>query len=249
MSGQFQAAKLRNPSFSLRAFSRKIGLSSSAVSEIFSGKRKVSRKLAERVLLTLQQDADVIQNVLSAFDEVAKSRQPAAVEYRAISIETYAVISEWYHFAILNLMETVDFESNAAWIAQRLGLDSSVVEGAVNRMAALGMLKWEDGKLKRVEKKLTTSDDIANAALKRAHKQNLQLAAGAIDDVALDKRDFTAMTFAINMNRIPQAKKIIRRFLDEISDCLEAGDATEVYKLSVGLFPLTKLEASGGQGE
>jgi uncharacterized protein (TIGR02147 family) len=111
------------------------------------------------------------------------------------------------------------------------------------------MLKWEDGKLKRVEKKLTTSDDIANAALKRAHKQNLQLAAGAIDDVALDKRDFTAMTFAINMNRIPQAKKIIRRFLDEISDCLEAGDATEVYKLSVGLFPLTKLEASGGQGE
>lgn len=242
MVGQFQAARLRNPNFSLRAFSKRVGLSSSAVSEIFSGKRRVSRKLAERVLMTLQQEPEVIQQVMSAFDKVEKSKPGTELYYKTLAIETYAVISEWHHYAILNLTETSDFVSEAGWIANRLGLQTSVVEGAVNRLVALGLLKWEQGRLSRTEKRLSSTDDVASIAVKKAHKSDFQMITEVIDRVDVANRDFTSMTFPVNLSRLPQAKKIVRRFLDEIADCLETGEKTEVFKLNVALYPLTQIE-------
>jgi transcriptional regulator with XRE-family HTH domain len=43
-------ARSRNPAFSLRAFARKLEMSPSAISELLNGKRRVSRKLASRIV-------------------------------------------------------------------------------------------------------------------------------------------------------------------------------------------------------
>ena len=39
----------KNPGFSMRAFSKRLGISSSALSEILSGKRKISKKMAAKI--------------------------------------------------------------------------------------------------------------------------------------------------------------------------------------------------------
>jgi hypothetical protein len=57
----------------------------------------------------------------------------------------------------------------------------------------------------------------------------------------VEKRDFTAVTVAVNPKNLSTAKELIRKFQDELCDQLEAGRCTEVYRLSVQLFPLTVM--------
>lgn len=97
LSDQLRAAKQRNPSFSMRAFSRKAGLSSSAVSEILAGKRKVSRRLALRVLGSLQQDAQVIASVMAAFDQAKVGRTSLVLRVDKDNLkEAKAVLSKFF---------------------------------------------------------------------------------------------------------------------------------------------------------
>ena len=49
LSEKFSDLRLKNPAYSLRAFSRKLGMSSSSVSEILNGKRRVSIKIVQRI--------------------------------------------------------------------------------------------------------------------------------------------------------------------------------------------------------
>ena len=46
----FEAIKVRNPSFSIRAFANRLGIGSGALSQILNGRRKVSQKMAEQLL-------------------------------------------------------------------------------------------------------------------------------------------------------------------------------------------------------
>jgi hypothetical protein len=54
------------------------------------------------------------------------------------------------------------------------------------------------------------------------------------------ERDFTTVTMAIDKRKLSTAKELIRKFEDELSDLLESGHRTDVYRLSVQLFPFTK---------
>jgi UV DNA damage repair endonuclease len=47
---------------------------------------------------------------------------------------------------------------------------------------------------------------------------------------------------AIDPKKLSVAKELIRKFQDDLSDLLESGNQTEVYRLSTHLFPLSKLE-------
>lgn len=48
-----------------------------------------------------------------------------------LSMDQFAIIADWYHFAILNLINTPGFKSDISWIAKRLGLFLYAVDGPV----------------------------------------------------------------------------------------------------------------------
>jgi transcriptional regulator with XRE-family HTH domain len=51
---KFEELKQRNKLFSLRAFAIRLNISSSALSEILNGKRRVSREKAENIAIALK---------------------------------------------------------------------------------------------------------------------------------------------------------------------------------------------------
>lgn len=69
LNDAFETSKEKNPFFSLRAFARKIELSPSAVSEIISGKRKVTRKVVVKVLKNLNLSEKEANEILTLFPE------------------------------------------------------------------------------------------------------------------------------------------------------------------------------------
>jgi uncharacterized protein (TIGR02147 family) len=247
---KFSEMQASNPKYSLRAFSRKVGLNPGALSGILNGKRNVSSKLAVRIAEKLVLDPQERSELFSQFRVLGYKAElnGQTEEYRVLSAAQFKIVAEWEHFAVLSLMRTKSFRSDSDWIADRLGLTSARVRDVIQRLINTGMVELAvDGALKRASPKYRTTDDIADLSLRRSHDQSLELARRSLEHNSVSERDHTWVMFAMDPKKLSMAKEKIRRFQDELADLVEAGDQTEVYRLSMHFFPLTHLkkETSG----
>jgi uncharacterized protein (TIGR02147 family) len=243
LNNEMMRLKRRNPSFSLRGFAKKIGIQPSALSEILSGKRDVTRKMAAGIFDRLCLDPkrsqvflNQLQNKRTATAVVVAERQ-----FVQLNMDHYHVVSNWQYFAILSLAETEDFIDSPEWVAQRLNISINVARIALRRLERLALLERDGhGKLAPSGIQFKTSTDVANASLRKSHYQNLDLAKVSLDEDSVDARDFSAMTMAINPAKLPEGKKMIREFRRKFSAVMESGEKKEVYRICLQLFPLSR---------
>ena len=236
----------RNASYSMRAFAKRLDIHPAALSEILNGKRSVSHKLASRLSLTLELTEEEREQILSLSSNPKILRglgrkpktKPTSTQ---LDLDKYFLVSEWYYYAILSLSETKGFKAKPDWIAGRLGLPPDVAKTALERLTRLGFFTaLKNGKLvPQKDVRLSTTEDIASHSLKRRHESNLQTAQQAVRNVPVELREFTFMTMAIDIKKLPQAKSIIREFRERLSAFLEDGEKTEVYEFCLSLFPRT----------
>jgi uncharacterized protein (TIGR02147 family) len=236
--------RVKNPAYSMRAFAKKSGLTSSALSEILRGKRRVSRELAGRVAHRLCLAPDQKAKLLGLFPEKLaydSAAREKAIEYTQLSMDHFHVISDWYHFAILSLIETGGYRHDPEWVARRLGIKVAEGRAALDRLERLEMITVDKrGRATRHDVHYATSDDVASASLRKLHAQNLELARRSLEEDEVQERDFTAVTLAIDPKDLPEAKKMLREFTDRFTQRLERGAKKEVYKLCLQFIPLSK---------
>lgn len=225
----------KNPSYSIRAFSQKMGVSHSAVSEILNGKRAISAKMARRLSTQLMLDPSEQAKLLTHFNKSAIKESKKALELAA---DNYHIISDWHHFAILSYLEIRGSKKDIDGISSYFKLSKKKTEAAVNRLLRLGMLKKIKDNYRATGKSYNSPDGTANASLKKNHTQNAELAKASIQKDPVDLRDFNSITMAINPKKIPEAKIKIREFRDSLCELLESGSKKEVYKFCMQLIPL-----------
>jgi uncharacterized protein (TIGR02147 family) len=141
-------------------------------------------------------------------------------------------------------MTVDDFVDDPRWIARALGITVSEVNFAIERLIRLGILRADaDGALTRVTKDLSTIGTAAtSAAHRRLQAQILQQAQEALETVPVERRDQSTMTMAIDPQLLPRAREMTREFRRGLCAFLQSsGRLTEVYQLSVSLFPLTAI--------
>ncbi len=245
---KYEELKAKNRSFSMRAYARVLKVGSGPLSEILSGKRPITDKMMRKWIesrifdpverMDLAREAGYILTDSSA----TKSRGARQNEkYIKISKQQMQVIAEWWHFAILSLMKTNDFESDPAWIAHRLGISLDTAKAAIERLASLNLIaRAINGRWLRTSEAVRTPDDLLDLAIQRSHSGLMNLAQRKLKEVSPDKRDYTSFIMASRPDRLPEAKARIRKFQDDLSELLEESPQTEVYQLGIQLFPLTK---------
>lgn len=232
----FAEIKSRNQSYSLRAFASKLGLSSGALSEILNGRRRISQKLALRLIDSMTLSPEQKGELLNS-----KNKKSLTNLELQLTADQFHTISDWSHFALISLMKTKGFKSSIPWIAKRLGLPEHPIQTGLERLLRLGLIqKDHKGSYRRTQMALRTTDDIANASIRRSHFVDLELAKNSLEQDPIEVRDFTAITINVDMKRLAEAKKMIREFQDNLSDLLETKSAQEVYKMTIYLYPLTK---------
>jgi uncharacterized protein (TIGR02147 family) len=249
LNEQLVELQRKNPRYSLRSYAAKVGVHAGALSAIINGKRNVSRKLAERIVRRMLLDPQRRSEILRLFPEKQPYRKAglagAQPEERFLELNAaqFKIAAEWEHFAVMSLVKCDDAEASPAWIARRLGISEQRARQVVDRLIELGILALDgEGRLARSGKAYRTTDDVADIAMKKHHEQTLDLARESVHRDPVQKRDMTTTTMAIDPANLGTAKELIRKFQDDLSDLLESGHRTEVYRLSVQLFPLTKLE-------
>jgi uncharacterized protein (TIGR02147 family) len=235
--------RLRNPSYSLRALAQKAGLSPSALSEILSGKRRVTEDRAQKILHKLGTPPERTESILHAI-----SQSPGQKPQQQLSIDQFYLIADWYHFAILSLAETADFKDDPQWISKRLNVPTLQVTKALERLERLGaLIRDRKGHLIASGKQLSTPDEIAHRGLKQQHAEVLELCRQSLENHSISERDFLGVTMTLDPADIPLAKKLLREFVGKFCNRLEQGRKKEVYRLNLQFIPLTDVKEGGTQ--
>lgn len=188
-------------------------------------------------IATVQKGRD-LKRMSPAFRKWESSAKP-----KDLGLDLFRCISDWYHYAILELTFTEGFQPNPEWIAERLGISLNEVRYAIDRLLELGLLERHGDSFRKIDSHITTADKhLTTPALRRRQRQILEKAGDAVDSVPLDRRSQTAMTMAIDPELLPIAKRMIEDFTLKLCTFLESKKRKQVYEMSVSLFPLQKSE-------
>lgn len=234
-----------NPSYSLRAFSNFIGIHSSTMSQILSGKRTLPLKNAKQVANKLNlgpKDRTLFLESLyrskTNIDEIKIDLN----EDRFILDESYSkVISEWEHYAFLTLFDVKDFNATIDEVSRRLNLTKTRAEVVLNNLLICNLIhRTENGKFQKTHSKVRTTEDVRMKALRDSHLETLEIGKIKLEEIDVELRDFSAMTIAMDLEKLPEVKTIIREFRQKMSALLRDGNNTDVYQLAIQFYPLTK---------
>ena len=247
----------KNPRYSLRSFARDLGLSPSRLSDVLKGRYGLSRAAASEIAVKLglseserERFCDLVE---SRHSRNPKQRKEAAArliesptpDYRQLTLDGFQVISEWYHYAILELCLVEDFQSDVEWIAKRLGLSTHVAKSAIERLERLDLLEEVRGRLKPTEGFTASPNDIPSEAIKKFHRQILEKAMSAIDFQSVEERDLSSVVLAIDKRDLPEAKQAIKKFRRGFDKKFSASQSkSEVYCLAMQFFSLQETRVS-----
>ena len=233
----------------MRAFSKRLGVPASTLSGLLSGKLRVTLRTGKKILPLICSDPSHVETLAKGlknkFSNSSPQQDPAdrTPTLTQLDMDQFYLISDWYYFAILSLSEVEGFKDNPRWIARRLNIQIREAAEGLKRLERLQLLiRNNRGQLVWSGKSFKTTNNIENVTIRRCHFQNLGLMQKSMEVDSLEACDFSSMVMAIDPLKLPEAKMMITNFRRNLSAFLENKRKKEVYKIFIGLFPLSKME-------
>lgn len=242
LTTEFNKRRERNPNFSLRSFAKWLQISPAQLSQMMTGKRAITlktlEKISQRFGYSPLEKKELMHSFLTDKKLVADK---SAKKTLNLQEDQFRLIADWYHFAILSLTQIKGSKADPLWIARRLGISIEQASQALLRLERLGIIQTKPI-FKQIVAPFEVVSEIPSEAIRKFHRQNLGLAIEKIDTVPLQKREFQTISIPLNPAQIGKLKKEIDDLLETASDLSNNPDATEVYNLSVQLYPVTTLK-------
>lgn len=262
---ELKSRRGQDPKFSMRSWARDIGYENpSFLAQVLKRERKLKSELAMKIAQSLRLSGKALKyfevmvigssaqdpNGRSAYKQVIRNLRPKN-KSSVLSLEVFAYVSEWFHYALTEMPQLKDFSSSEDFIVQRLGkkVDRRIVREALDRLVRLGFLvRTAAGEFQRAPIGNYTMDpDTANQALRSLHRSWLELATQALDEQDVKDRDFYGTTFSFKKQNIAKVKEIIRNCHQQILELEATTAGDEIYQFSTQLFQLTKPLKQGRQ--
>jgi uncharacterized protein (TIGR02147 family) len=246
---EYKLRREKNPNYSLRSFAKRLAIPVGRLTELMSRKRNLTERLAKHISDRMEYPPHVRASFLKLVKKKVKDKNPNPklvsldiAKYEELNADAFNLVSDWYHYGILNLTEIKDFLPNSKEIAKRLGITTTEVRSAIERLKRLRLLTEENGTLLRTKNRLTTSVDIPSAAIRSSHRQRLQKAIEAIESVPINERDFSTIMFSTNPKFLEKAKVHAEKFRRSMLALAGEFDKERVYTMNIQIFPLSKSE-------
>lgn len=241
-----------NPRYSLRAMARDLGFAPARLSDVLRGRYGLSRDAAGAIGKRLgwsQEECAYFCDLVDAAharrktekSEAQKRLKDSQVQGRQLSLDRFRLIADWYHYGILELLQTDGHQKNSKWIGKTLGLGSEVVAAAIKRLQRLSLLSLSDDELNPEHPFLFTPSDVPSGALRKHHQQLLDKAQRALHGQSVEERDFSSLVLAVDSSNMKEAKQMIKDFRRKFNEKFGPGRRRDsVYCLSVQFFRLNE---------
>lgn len=247
-----------NPAYSLRAFARDLEISPSRLSEVLSGKHSLSIASARKIAQHLHKTPDERQ-YFEDLVAVESSSNPLQIELAQRRINTFetgksrnkipedsfSLISDWYYLCIIELTQLENFKPDAKWIAEKLGITSTQVVDAFERLQEVGIVQFDDDQdliLNFLSN--TVSSQKSSKSIRKFHKQMIEKALAAIDGQKTNERDVSSLTVAVDHGSLPEIRKLIQNFRNELSEKSKQSSSKPnlLYNLNVQFFKIADCQ-------
>lgn len=234
-----------NPVYSLRAYARDIGVHHATLSQILRGKRPLPLKDATTVCKKLNLGPKEKTLFMESLLRSKTSLDDIKIEendQRFIMDESYyKVIAEWEHFVVLDLFDLSNFIFSVSEISRRLDITETRANAVVNNLILSGLLILdEDGRYMKAHPNIRTTEDIKNQAIQEGNKEAILMGLKKLEEVEVELRDISSMTIAMDLEKLSEAKTIIREFRQKMTALLRDGQKTDVYQLAIQFYPMIK---------
>jgi uncharacterized protein (TIGR02147 family) len=259
LTDAWREKRSRNAAFSMTAWAHQMGLeNSSPLSLAFKGKRALPKKYLPQIIRTLNLDSQQGQ-YLEALLDLSRAKTPEqkllylerlkqispSADIGGQTVEEFKYLSDPLHGAIIEMTDLKGFTEDAAWIQARLYYNVSIAEvtEAIERLVQLKLLKrGENGKLVKTHVHLTTPQDVADLGTQNYHKSVSEMAAVALFNQEITRREFNSYSFNMDRAKMAKAKKAMRQFINDFLNEFEAkpGEGDETYQLNLQLFQISK---------
>lgn len=237
------------PNYSLRSYAQFLGVSPATVSLYFTKKIELSPKIFGIISAKLNLPPELLEQYRDIV--VNNKNKKLLVNYdndghSALEMDEFSFISDWYHYAILEIFSLKSHQTDPVWIAQKLGIaDVEKVELAIERLIKLNLVqKGADGKMESVDRFTSILDySYSSAAMRERQKQILCLSKEKIDAIAIAERDHSGLTIAVDSKLMPEIKDKIKKFRRSLGNYIGKNSTTRdaVYEIQISFFPLTEL--------
>jgi transcriptional regulator with XRE-family HTH domain len=216
--------------YSLRGFSQKIGVSNSYLSEVLSSKKSLSVELAFKIAVKLDL-TEVETQYLCLLVQLEQEKDPSFREEFSrrlnslnpnrkshdLSVDVFKVISDWYHYAILELTYLSGFKLDATSAARKLGISKVEADGYV-----------------------MAQSQIPNGAFKQYHRQVLEKAIESLQSQTPKERISATDILPIDSKYLGEVDRLSQLFASAVLKLAEKSVVKDgVYALSVHFFKLS----------
>jgi uncharacterized protein (TIGR02147 family) len=245
---------------SYRAFSKRAKLQSpNYLKMVIDGERNLTKKMARRfaVACGLQDEAALYFQLLVGFNQartvdernrwyrrLKRNRRYQDVHFLDLAYDVYH--SHWYLPAIRELVASVGFREDYAWIARRLAppIKPREAEMAVETLLQLGLLERDkQGRLRRKDATVSTGPEVYSLHLANYHRTMLSHATSSLDRIDADQRDISSVTLCLDESGINRVKRALQRFRRELLEIDELEERPkQVIQVNFQLFPLTTIQ-------
>ena len=256
----FERQKKLIKGLSLRSLAYDIGVSPGYLSKIMNGKKTLTASIAHRLCKHLRVDnlqSNEIMNSLQNdllevnFGNVHKIRsqiRPPVQQMSEIVImapQAEWLLGQWYRLALLDFVTCSNFKLDIKWLADKFQLNPNIMLDTIKQLKSYGFLKVDDaGNLVKTYKKLRFPAEYSKASIRKYHEVQMKRAiqhmnVGQQQD-SYNKRLIVGISVASNPENIEKAKQILHRAMYEAAEVLSSGSCTDIYHISIQLFPQTR---------
>lgn len=254
----YRIRKEANSSFSLRAFSDKIGfkakdfisrvmqgeknLSEQSIQKVASGLRLGKREsefFAALVLFNQAETAEERNSHYAKMQEILKIVRFSESQHLMAHYQ-YQVYSDWRHLVVRSLIGMFGFSGDFKELGNRVHpkITPEQAKESVKLLESCGLIsKKEDGSYELSQSAITTGNRTSKTALRGFHQTCLKLGADSIDRDQPSERNISGLTLGISKDGYERIVERINAFRKEIAFLAEEDqEADSAYQLEICFF-------------
>jgi len=255
----FPEGNYNHQSNTLSKWAKRLGYRSpSSLTMVLKGQRLPSQEMVRTLIddLKLQGREKEYFELLVEHDRLQKRKKSSdavlsrlsklsnKTEYFQMDMSQFNTISKWYYLVIKQLVSAPDFIEDIDWMVKKLKrkVTAAQVKKAIADLETLGFIRRQDGKIIKSNQASMTTNDIPSSAIKEHHSGMMQMAAEALYEQPIEKRQISSLTFKMDPQKLSIAKEELMNFLKDFNEKYSDERAFEVYQLNLQLFSHTREE-------
>lgn len=248
---------------SIRELSRKLGYNSDrTVGMVVKGERVMGGDMLRRIsdfahlsrkdkdylaLLALKQRHLRQGRAVDQIEKQLADTRGKSSASKPVEISRLEALTPWYAFAVIEVLTLVGGVVAQEDIHRQLrgAINPAELEQTLLALAEFGyIMRTEGGKFRALEthEYLTTPIDIPSTTVRKMHRRQLERAADALNEQAVNEREVISKSFTVSSARLTEFKQRIRETMEELAEEFVAPQADDavVVQLNQQLYQQSK---------